>query len=104
MSVKGKHPLELVLRHNGTAELLDAKDKTVWASDEDEDFREEFNDEFLNEDDIDDILSYLFYAEVITEQEAEAFESGEFESYEESLPADQVNDMDEERSSDESQE
>lgn len=80
------YPLELILRPEGTAELVDANDLTLWASDTDEDFQEEAFDDFLTEDDLDDLLAYLADSGVITEEEAAAFESGEFESYVESLP------------------
>ena len=52
-------PLELVLRAHGPVELLNSNDETLWASDADDDFREEFNDEFLQEEDIGDILEWL---------------------------------------------
>jgi len=80
------YPLELILRPEGTAELVDARDMTLWASDSDEDFHEEDFDDFLTEDDLDDILAYLCDAGVLTDQEASAFESGRFECYVESLP------------------
>jgi hypothetical protein len=79
------HPLELILRHNGMAELIDSRDHTIWASDSDEDFREEFHNEFLTEDDTDDILSYLFETRMITDYEAKQFESGRWDVTEESL-------------------
>jgi hypothetical protein len=79
------YPLELILRFNGTAELVDCRDNTLWASDADEDFLEEFNNEFLTEDDIDDVLGYLFDSEILSEDEASRFERGEFETIEESM-------------------
>lgn len=88
------YPLELILRPEGTAELVDANDVTLWASDSDEDFHEEAFDDFLTEDDLDDLLAYLSDSGVLTEQEAEAFEDGRYECYVESFP-DAVGDDDE---------
>jgi hypothetical protein len=80
-----KYPLELILRPEGTAELVDAEDRTLWASDADEDFHEEDFDDFLTEDDLDDVLLYLTDAEILTEQEALAFEDGRYECTVETL-------------------
>lgn len=85
MSVRAHYPLELILRPEGTAELVDAHDNTLWASDSDDDFREEDFDDFLTEDDLDDILAYLTDAEVLTEDEAQAFEDERFECVIETL-------------------
>lgn len=73
------HPLSLILTPHGTAELLNSKDETLWASDADDDFREEFTDEFLSEDDIDDILDFLYENEIIDDDELESFEDEDFE-------------------------
>lgn len=70
---KRTYPLELVLRAHGPAELLNADEETVWASDSDDDFREEFPDEFLQEEDIEDILNFLCDAEIISEKEFQHF-------------------------------
>lgn len=72
------HPLELILRAHGTAELVNAREETLWASDADDDFREEFNEEFLEESDLDNILDFLVDHEIITESEADSFDLGEF--------------------------
>lgn len=69
------YPLELILRAHGPAELVNADQETLWASDSDDDFREEFNDEFLQEEDIGDILEFLVDAQVITDKEFRFFES-----------------------------
>ena len=66
-----KYPLKLILRAHGPAELTNADDETLWASDADDDFREEFNDEFLQEEDIEDILDYLFDAEILSMNETD---------------------------------
>lgn len=79
MSVRAHYPLELILRPEGTAELVDSKDNTLWASDSDDDFREEDFDDFLTEDDLDDILDYLAEAGVLTDDEVQAFEDERFE-------------------------
>ena len=72
-------PLELVLRAHGPAELLNADEETLWASDADEDFKEEFNDEFLQEEDVGDILEYLADNELLSHEEADKFASGLWE-------------------------
>lgn len=72
-------PLELVLRAHGPCELLNSNDETLWASDADDDFREEFNDEFLTEEDIPDILDYLEDNEILSPQEADHFVNEEWE-------------------------
>lgn len=63
------YPLELILRAHGPAELVNADEETLWASDADDDFREEFNDEFLQEEDIGDILEFLFDHEILSMNE-----------------------------------
>lgn len=78
-------PLELVLRAHGPVELLNSNDETLWASDADDDFREEFNDEFLQEEDIGDILDYLEEHEIISADEADHFVNEEWEFNIESL-------------------
>lgn len=50
---------ELVIYAGGTAILTDEEDATVWASDADEDFAEEFPD-VLTYEDGDAIMEYLF--------------------------------------------
>jgi predicted dithiol-disulfide oxidoreductase (DUF899 family) len=78
-------PLELILRAHGIAELVDAREKTVWSSDADEDFKEDFNDEFLTEEDADDVLDYLVDNDVISEDEYDKFDTEEWEINIESL-------------------
>lgn len=64
-------PYRLTLTRGGGAELLDLEeDETVWTSDEDDDFREEFPD-FLHYDDVMDILEYLEDIQQLTELEAD---------------------------------
>lgn len=70
-----KYPLELVLLAHGPAELLDADEKTIWVSDSDDDFKEEFTEDFLREEDIPDILDYLRDEDIINESEYNAFAS-----------------------------
>lgn len=74
-----KAPLELVLRAHGPVELLNADEETLWASDADDDFREEFNDEFLQEEDIGDILEWLEENDILSESEAENFVTSKWE-------------------------
>jgi predicted dithiol-disulfide oxidoreductase (DUF899 family) len=78
-------PLELILRAHGIAELVDAREKTIWSSDADDDFKEDFNDEFLNEEDADDVLDYLVDSDIITEDEYDKFDTEEWEINIESL-------------------
>jgi hypothetical protein len=75
---KRSYPLELILRSHGPAELVNSDEETLWASDSDEDFREEFADEFLQEEDIEDILNFLCDAQIISEKEFKMFASEEW--------------------------
>jgi hypothetical protein len=70
---KRSYPLELILRAHGPAELVNSDEETLWASDSDDDFREEFNNEFLQEEDIGDILEFLLDNEIISQKEFEHF-------------------------------
>jgi len=66
--------VEVVLTHNGGAEVVNmATGKTEWASDSDENFKEEFPD-FLDENDGEHLFDYLVDNEIITDEEAEAAE------------------------------
>jgi hypothetical protein len=66
--------LQLCLLAAGGAELIDVEtDATVWASDTDEDFGEEFP-ELLDENDIEHLQDYLEEHEVCTSRELEAME------------------------------
>lgn len=80
---------EIILRPSGTAELIDAHGNTLWSSDGDEDFREDVSQEFLTENDIDDILDYLAENEFLTDNDVAKFESGEWDVTEESLPSEE---------------
>lgn len=55
---------------DGTA-VLEEGDEQVWASDDDEDFQEEFGDDLLDEEDAATILTYLIEADYLTEHEAQ---------------------------------
>lgn len=67
--------LELAFTPHGKAELIDAeKDEILWASDDDDDFRDKFQDEFLSAADADRVLDYLIGAGEISEEEAEDME------------------------------
>lgn len=79
------YPLELILRAHGPAELVNAQEDVLWASDSDDDFREEFNDEFLAEEDIGDILEYLEDAEIISMEEFDKLSSDEWDCTVETL-------------------
>ena len=86
---KKDYPLELVLTHTGTAELRNKKELILWASDDDDDFKEEFPD-FLVEDDFDDVLDFLHESEVLTDSEYDKFESEAWEMNIESLKGEDV--------------
>lgn len=59
----------LTLTAGGGAELVEDQD-VIWTSQDDEDFRDEFPDEMLDEDDVDKILEYLVDEDFLTEAEA----------------------------------
>jgi len=66
--------LQLTLLDAGGAEVVDVDtDTTVWASDTDEDFAEEFP-EILDENDVEHLLDYLEEHEVCTSRELEVME------------------------------
>ncbi len=69
------HPLELILRATGPAELVNADEEVLWISESDDQFKEEFSDEFLSEEDIPSILDYLRDTGVITQMEFNALNS-----------------------------
>lgn len=60
---------ELVIYAGGTAVLTDEEDATLWASDADEDFAEEFPD-VLTYEDGDAIMEYLFDCDYLPEDSA----------------------------------
>ena len=70
-------PVALNLTETGGAELLDAAGNTVWASSSDEEFAEYFP-EFLNERDLEDLGEYLLEEGMLTEEELERLEVGEW--------------------------
>jgi len=82
---KRTYPLELILRAHGPAELVNSDEETLWASDADDDFREDFNDEFLEEDDIGDILEFLVENEIISDKEFDHFANEDWEATIETL-------------------
>lgn len=66
--------LQLVLFEDGGAELVDVDtDQTLWASDSDEDFGEEFPD-LLEESDVEALQDYLEQHGVCTARELETME------------------------------
>lgn len=62
-----KPDFTLLFKADGTVELLDRKNTTIWTSDNDDDFGEEFDGEtfFSDDEDSDDILDYLDELELI---------------------------------------
>lgn len=69
--MSARKPLELIFTPQGTAELCRGDD-VLWASDEDDDFREDVEaNEFLDADmDAEKILNYLMDNGTLTEDEA----------------------------------
>lgn len=90
---KRTYPLELILRAHGPAELVNANEETLWASDSDADFKDEISDEFLKEEDFADILEYLLDAEIITQKEFTFFETETWDCSVESLDQEDVDNM-----------
>jgi len=66
-------PFRLVLTRGGGAELIDVLDdeEVVWASDDDPEFQDEFEGEFLGQDDVADILDYLVEVGELSKHEAD---------------------------------
>src|SRR5712672_690188 len=91
---RGNYPLELVLTAHGTAELVNNQEEILWASDDDDDFKEEFPD-FLGEDDFDEVLEFLHEAQVITDKEYDKFDTEQWEMKIESLKGDTSEGLDE---------
>lgn len=68
----------LLLTEIGTAQLLDDDEETIlWSSDDDSEFQEEVSDEFLKEENVNEILDWLVDQDIITEEEAEEIEVAE---------------------------
>lgn len=66
--------LELILTEDGGAELWDVNSEvSLWASDSDDEFREEFS-EMLDESDVEHVQDYLVAHEIMTEDEADCME------------------------------
>jgi hypothetical protein len=80
MGKSRKYPLELILRAHGPAELVDADENVLWVSDVDDEFKEHFPDEFLNEEDSDAILDYLYDMDIINQKEFDAFNSDRWDT------------------------
>lgn len=94
------YPLEIILRHTGHAELVDADGSILWSSDADADFKDRISSEFLNEDDIDEILAFLDDQEILTEDECRQFENGSWDVTEESLEGNDSTDLDDDEDDD----
>ena len=50
---------DLSFTAHGTAQLFNKDDELIWSSDNDMNFKDEFTDEFLGEEDSDDVLDWL---------------------------------------------
>lgn len=63
--------VELILTATGGAELIEhPTDRTLWASDTDEEFKEEFTD-VIDDNDVEHVLDYLVANDVISEEDAD---------------------------------
>lgn len=92
---------QLCLLTTGGAELVDVDtDVTLWASDTDEDFAEEFPD-ILDENDTEHLLDYLEEKEVLNSRELEVCEiiieplEGDPDDDDDDLEGDEVDEWDE---------
>jgi hypothetical protein len=76
--------------------VLEEDGEQVWASDDDEQFRDEFGNEFLDADDAEEIIGYLVDEGVIDEDEADELENNvEVEALEEGDEDDEDDEGDE---------
>lgn len=68
--------LELAITTDGKAELREVdKDETLWSSDDDDDFRDEFGEEFLVTESVaEDVVDYLVDCKLISDVEADSLE------------------------------
>lgn len=68
-------PTKLILLENGSAVLTrDDERDILWSSDNDEEFKDQFQDEALGEDDVTDIFEYLVDKGHLKENEIEDVE------------------------------
>jgi len=63
--------LELVFTTGGQAVLTNINDRVLWSSDDDPEFRDLFDQDFLTADDAEDIIDYLLTNGYVNEKEAE---------------------------------
>lgn len=73
MSAEDDAEFELILTHTGGAELVqygEGEPQTVWASDADDDFKQEFPD-LLDENDAAGVFDYLVESGYLEEDEAD---------------------------------
>lgn len=66
--------MKLLLTEYGTAILTTDSGEQVWSSDDDADFLEEFGDDFIRDEDAEEIIEYLEEKEELTDDEAEDIE------------------------------
>ncbi len=64
---------QLILTPGGAVELVEGEN-VLWASADDESFRDEFPDEVVSPDDVDEVLDYLIEEDYLTDGEADALE------------------------------
>jgi hypothetical protein len=72
--------LELTFTSTGGAEVSDGPDDVVWSSDDDDEFRDEFENEFLNVKDEERVIQWLVDHDIVTEDESEDLEVFEEET------------------------
>lgn len=87
----------LAITPGGAAELREGH-TVVWNSSDDESFQDEFTDDMLTENDLEDILEYLVEEDYITDEEAD-----EIECEEETLDGENMEDEDDLADDDEDQ-
>lgn len=97
---KRTHPLELVLLPHGPAELQNANGETLWTSDTDAEFRDQFGDEILSEDDVKEIFEYLADEDILSEKEFNFFAQGMWTYDVQSLDDDEGEDEDDDAEED----
>lgn len=66
--------MKLLLTTTGTAQLLDESERHLWSSDSDDAFKDEFGDDFLSEDDVEDIFEFLVDHNIVEDEDVEHIE------------------------------
>lgn len=91
--------LTLLFKAGGQVTLLEddgrGGEETLWASDDDEGFQEEFGNEFMDPDEAEQVLEYLVDEDIVTESEAGdiLIESDSLEDVNDEEPAAEASDV-----------